>query len=415
MNSGIPQGCFLKRAAAESYNLSYQSFQINQSFSVFSRTFKVYDADDATKKWYAQYGPRFGAHTLDDPQRDILDAAIDGYSELRIGIAKAAGGDTARNFGKQNSALKSFMEASLGNSMQRGSDTRSQRKAQFLQNDRRVLSFECEYDDTRNLYGDMMYYTLNYFLADDTVEIKEKRSANSGRDPFPLLLKRQKLPTSWMDEATNDRDRGVEFDASSDMYVTPEDIQVGDQLLVYGKHLKVVDCDAFTRSWYKANPGMHPNGEQNSNCRYVAPEEALPTETPPEYNGYGSEKDSLGSCTHLIPKVPKKDFNKFMANSAKIFRFKAKFQQGHGCRPEHADRKFVIAYFPEDDTQSIFEVCTRNSGIVGGKFLERNAYKSPEGRLYDQNDFNIGEIVIFNSHRFHIYDMDEFTKQAKGA
>jgi hypothetical protein len=35
---------------------------------------------------------------------------------------------------------------------------------------------------------------LNYFLADDTVEVKEVRFQNSGKDPFPLLLKKQKLP-----------------------------------------------------------------------------------------------------------------------------------------------------------------------------------------------------------------------------
>jgi hypothetical protein len=34
---------------------------------------------------------------------------------------------------------------------------------------------------------------LNYFLADGTVEVKEVRFQNSGRDPFPLLLKKQKL------------------------------------------------------------------------------------------------------------------------------------------------------------------------------------------------------------------------------
>lgn len=26
----------------------------------------------------------------------------------------------------------------------------------------------------------------------------------------------------------------------------------------------------------------------------------------PPYNGFGSREDSLGSCTHLIPKPPKK-------------------------------------------------------------------------------------------------------------
>ena len=35
---------------------------------------------------------------------------------------------------------------------------------------------------------------LNYFLADDTIEVLEVRRVNSGRGDFPALLKRSKLP-----------------------------------------------------------------------------------------------------------------------------------------------------------------------------------------------------------------------------
>lgn len=35
------------------------------------------------------------------------------------------------------------------------------------------------------------------------------------------------------------------------------------------------------------------------------------------------------------------------------------------------DRKFVLSYFCGDDTLAIFEPPQRNSGITGGKFLER--------------------------------------------
>ncbi len=43
-------------------------------------------------------------------------------------------------------------------------------------------------DDT--LEGGINYYTLNYFLADSTCNVKEVRKANSGKDAFPLLLNR---------------------------------------------------------------------------------------------------------------------------------------------------------------------------------------------------------------------------------
>ena len=64
---------------------------------------------------------------------------------------------------------------------------------QYLDNDRKVLSFKIMWHD-KTLEGGFSYFTFNYFLADSSVEVKEIRFQNSGRDPFPLLLKRQKLP-----------------------------------------------------------------------------------------------------------------------------------------------------------------------------------------------------------------------------
>lgn len=406
INSGIPQGCFLKRGAVPPDQLpAPEELKIGDKLTIFGRCFVIFGADDDTFISLSD--------TIGERSAELEGSAQDQYTEERLEIAKRAGGDTDRNFGKRNSALKSFMEASLGNSMQRGSDTRSERKAQFLQNTGKVLSFKCEFNDTQNLYGDMMYYTLNYYLADDTVEIKEKRTANSGRDPFPLLLKRQKLPVNWMAEGLNDRDRGVELDCGYEVYVTPDNVQVGNQLTVYGRLLKVVDCDAFTRSWYAANPHMLPAGweEQPPSCAYHPSVESLPTAAPAEYNGYGTEEDSLGSCTHLIPKVPKKDFVKFMNHSTTILRFKAKFVTGT-CKQEHASREFIISYFPSDDTQSIFEQGQRNSGIVAGKFLERGAYSSQEGAKYSLEHFFVGAQLYFNSHQFTVYDMDECTKKS---
>ncbi len=43
----------------------------------------------------------------------------------------------------------------------------------YLSNDRIVLSFNIAWDD-QTLEGQVNYYVLNYYLADDTIEIKEK-------------------------------------------------------------------------------------------------------------------------------------------------------------------------------------------------------------------------------------------------
>jgi hypothetical protein len=56
-----------------------------------------------------------------------------------------------------------------------------------------VLRFFCVWDDRAALYGDRRPYRLHLF-PDGSVEILETRDGNSGRDPFPVFLRRGLLP-----------------------------------------------------------------------------------------------------------------------------------------------------------------------------------------------------------------------------
>ena len=44
------------------------------------------------------------------------------------------------------------------------------------------------------MFGDVRELVLHYFLADDTIEIREVIRANSGRDAAPKFLRRSKVP-----------------------------------------------------------------------------------------------------------------------------------------------------------------------------------------------------------------------------
>ena len=57
-----------------------------------------------------------------------------------------------------------------------------------------VLRFYALWDHTDSLYGEARPVTIQYYLVDDSVEIREVHEHNSGRDPFPVLLRRQRLP-----------------------------------------------------------------------------------------------------------------------------------------------------------------------------------------------------------------------------
>lgn len=67
-------------------------------------------------------------------------------------------------------------------------------RGNFLKYDKKVLRFYGYWDDRDNLYGEIHNLEIHYYLADDTIEIKEILPENSGRDVGPLFLKRSKIP-----------------------------------------------------------------------------------------------------------------------------------------------------------------------------------------------------------------------------
>ena len=57
-----------------------------------------------------------------------------------------------------------------------------------------VLRFYCVWDDRDEMFGELLPFILHYFLVDDTIEVLEAHRPNDGRDPFPLLIRRQRIP-----------------------------------------------------------------------------------------------------------------------------------------------------------------------------------------------------------------------------
>merc|ERR1719169_309929 len=103
----------------------------------------------------------------------------------------------------------------------------------------------------------------------------------------------------------------------------------------------------------------------------------------------------MTSVLNLIPKQPKKDFNKLFKNDGKIIRFTARFAKP---KPEDAERLFVVNYHLFDDTLSIHEPPQRNLGIVTGKFLEKSIhFNQSTGKLFHPNDLFPGAIIkVYN-------------------
>jgi hypothetical protein len=96
-----------------------------------------------------------------------------------------------------------------------------------------------------------------------------------------------------------------------------------------------------------------------------------------------------------------------MVHDGQVYRWRARLVNQV---PQDAVRRFSIAFFPADDTMSVFEPAIRNTGIMGGKLLRRGEYKTAEGKEFDPSSFMPGSQLIIAGNTFEVLDADPFTR-----
>uniref|UniRef100_A0A8C9A0H1 EF-hand domain-containing protein 1 n=1 Tax=Prolemur simus TaxID=1328070 RepID=A0A8C9A0H1_PROSS len=278
---------------------------------------------------------------------------------------------------------------------------------QFLTFDKQVLRFYATWDDTDNMFGECRNYIIHYYLMDDTVEIREVHERNDGRDPFPLLVNRQRMPKVLVENAKNFPRCVLEISDQEVLeWYTAKDFIVGKPLTILGRTFFIYDCDPFTRQYYKEKFGISDLPRIDVSKQEPPP---VKQELPP-YNGFGLFEDSAQNCFVLIPKAPKTNVIKMLLNDNKVLRYLAALESPI---PEDKDRRFVFSYFLATDMISIFEPPVRNSGIIGGKYLGRTKVVKPNSTAdnpvyYGPSDFYIGAMIEVFGHRFIILDTDEY-------
>jgi len=378
-NCGMPQGKLIKRQRlpkneqGECWHWTDLNVAMNVVF--YGRTFRLVSCDKFTQDFLESEGivVQTGESIPSDPYTDSRKQPLRSY-------------ETPTDFDK----LKKFLEL-----------------------DRKVLRFYAMWDDRDAMFGEVRKYLIHYYLVDDSVEIRECHQSNDGRDPFPVLLRRGRLPKSRYDVENSFPMAVMEL---SEHEVTEwfgaTDFCVGETLFINGRKFLIYDCDDFTRQFYAKNFNM----TQAPAC--FQKNEQLPTDKPgpsvvnsiPPYNGFGSLEDSLQNCLSLVPQPPKKDHIKMLENDKKVLRYEAKLGSQ---RQEDRHRRFIISYWLADDMISIFEPQQRNSGIIGGKFLERTRIAKPgcdpeNPVFYGIGDFAIGATIVVLKHRFMITNADEY-------
>ena len=243
--------------------LTINDLKLGASVVIYSRTFHIVDCNDSTKRYVREnYG--WGAGDLQVGEYPEDQFSITNHAKM----IRETGFGVGINRNRKMHEMKEFMEAQLGKPTSK-SDLGS-----FLRSGNSTLCFEVVWDDTDRLYGDVKFFKLYYFLADDTTEIVPIHFKNDGRDQFPKLLKRMKLPLQPNNPATS--------------HYTWRNLMIGGTVNVYSRKMLITKADGFTRNFYMEK-GTPLQGDLVLD-RGV--EVDFKREVPP-YNGFGSEEDSL--------------------------------------------------------------------------------------------------------------------------
>ena len=239
----------------------------------------------------------------------------------------------------------------------------------FLENDRCVLRFYCVWDDSTSVFGDLRYMVLNYFLSDDTIEIRESIPANSGRETNSLFLRRCRLPKN-----SNSKSGSEEF-------YCERDLMIGSIIHLYGRPFVICDCDEFTKNFYRENYGLENFDPVNIESYNEEP--CVESFLSPKQQ---DKPMVIGNGSH-----EKKNFQQMMKYDGVVLRFQGVLNSN---KQVDRDRKFVICYYMADDSISVFEPPSRNSGVLGGKFLEQKRIKKVNSdKYFDTTDFYIGKLL----------------------
>jgi len=396
-NSGIPQAIYLTRQILpKDGNLGGEfglnDFFIGATIKLYTRVFKIVDADQHTKR---------SLQINDEP----IPYPRDQYTEERATHMRSeTGADTSVPRNVLKSDMKKFMEASLGNTVNNTG------LKNFMKYDRVVLRFTGAWDDRESMFGDYNFYTIHYYVSNDTIEVLEQHQANNGKDPYPHLLKRMRLLKKFKVDDPN----GRADEYTDDDYHHWSELNIGDKLEVYNRDIVLISADSKTRQFINQHRENFPLSTDIDD-QFISAPAAIPRNDEPEHSGFGGAEDSLASCYSLVPKPPKTEFDKQGVNlPSTVLRFQAKMET---TNKGDVQRKFVISYYLATGEIQVREPPQRNSGIVGGNYLsKRQMTNGSNGENFKASDFYAGARVSMktpnggaNCGDFIVEDVDEHT------
>lgn len=92
---------------------------------------------------------------------------------------------------------------------------------------------------------------VQYYLVDDTLEVREMHSPNDGHDPFPLLINRHRVPKDRYGVKSTFPAITLELSPQEiSQYFSPSDFGIGKTVDIYNRRFFIYDIDNFTKAYY---------------------------------------------------------------------------------------------------------------------------------------------------------------------
>lgn len=406
-NSGIPQGTLISRQRirfpppCDEQFFDIIDFNIGREVELFGKVFKVTNCDAFTRNFLNRAGI---------PVPDPISTPIDPYIADRQKILETI------HPKKPNLNIDTF--------------------GQFLTYDRQILRFYGYWDDRMTHGGNLYDLEIYYYLADDTIEVKEIMRKNCGKDSGSLFIKRAKLPKFYselptpghFDTVTVLNVLGPSIQESRYVidplncghipvqYYKQQDLAIGAAINVYGRKVVLTDCDPFTKEYYRIKYGIDnftPKERPREEPEIVGV--PLHQRMLPPWNGYGTYEDSAQNCVTVEPKQVMRDFKKFLkldrqGMDSHILRFKARMMSKI---QENLRRVFIICYYLGDNTIQVIELGDKHSG---SSFLKRGLIQMPGQETftskppdyYQPYHMFVGATLNINEFIFVLTDADEY-------